>query len=85
MAVVLALLGIVFGLFTGIAGLVLGPVAYFVGKSAVSRIDSSEGNLGGRSTAVAGWVMGAVATAIGAGVTLVWFILFLILASSAPA
>ncbi len=85
MAVVLALLGIVFGLFTGIAGLVLGPVAYFVGKSAVSRIDSSEGNLGGRSTAVAGWVMGAVAMAIGAGVTLVWFILFLILASSAPA
>lgn len=85
MSVVLALLGIVFGLFTGIAGLLLGPVAYFLGKSAVSRIDGSEGKLGGRGTAVAGWVMGAVATAIGAGVTLVWFILFLILASSAPA
>jgi hypothetical protein len=85
MAVVAALIGILFGLFTGIAGLVLGPVAYFLGKSAVSRIDSSEGKLGGRGTAVAGWVMGAVATAIGAGVTLVWFILILILASSAPA
>jgi uncharacterized protein YqgC (DUF456 family) len=85
MAVVAALIGILFGLFTGIAGLVLGPVAYFLGKSAASRIDSSEGKLGGRSTAVAGWVMGAVATAIGAGVTLVWFIVILILASSAPA
>ena len=85
MAVVLALVGIVFGLFTGIVGLLVGPVAYFLGKSAVSRIDSSEEKLGGRGTAVAGWVMGAVATAIGAGVTLVWFILFLILASSAPA
>jgi hypothetical protein len=29
--------------------------------------------------------MGVVATAIGAVVTLVWFILFLVLASSAPA
>jgi hypothetical protein len=85
MAVVAALMGILFGLFTGIAGLVLGPVAYFLGKSAVSRIDSSEGKLGGRGTAVAGWVMGAVAAAIGACVTLVWFIFILILASSAPA
>ena len=85
MSVVAAILGILFGLFTGIAGLVLGPIAYFLGKSAVSRIDSSEGKLGGRGTAVAGWVMGAVATAIGAGVTLLWFIIFLILVSSAPA
>jgi hypothetical protein len=85
MAVVAGLIGILFGLFTGIAGLVLGPVAYFLGKSAVSRIDSSEGKLGGRGTAMAGWVMGAVAAAIGAGVTLVWFIFILILASTAPA
>jgi hypothetical protein len=60
-------------------------VAYFLGRSAAGRIDRSEGKLGGRGTAVAGWVMGAVATAIGAGVTLVWFIFILILASSAPA
>jgi hypothetical protein len=78
-------MGILFGLFTGIAGLVLGPMAYFLGKSALSRIDSSEGKLGGRSAAVAGWVMGIVATAIGALITLVWFIIFLILISSPPA
>jgi hypothetical protein len=80
-----AIMGILFGLFTGIAGLVLGPMAYFLGKSALSRIDSSEGKLGGRSAAVAGWVMGIVATAIGALITLVWFIIFLILISSPPA
>jgi hypothetical protein len=62
----------------GLPGLVLGPIAYFLGKSATSRIDSSTGELGGRGTAAAGWVMGAVAMAIGAVVTLVWFIVFLI-------
>jgi len=85
MSVVTAIIGIFFGLFIGVAGLVLGPIAYFLGKSALSRIDSSEGKLGGRGTAVAGWVMGVVATAIGALVTLVWFIIILIIISSAPA
>jgi hypothetical protein len=83
--VVAAILGILFGLFTGIAGLVLGPLAYFLGKSALGRIESSEGKLGGRGTATAGWVMGAVATAVGAVVSMVWFILFLIFAASTPA
>jgi hypothetical protein len=80
--VIVAVLGIIFGLLTGIAGLVLGPVAYFLGKSAISRIDESQGKLGGRSTAAAGWVMGAVATGLGAVVTLVWFILFLVILST---
>ena len=79
---IVGILGIIFGLPTGIAGLVLGPVAYFLGKSAISRIDESQGKLGGRSTATAGWVMGAVATAVGAVVTLVWFILFLVILSA---
>jgi hypothetical protein len=78
-------MGILVGLPTGLAGLVLGPLAYFLGKSAISRIESSQGALGGRSTAVAGWVMGIVATGIGALVTLVWFVVLLILLSSAPA
>lgn len=85
MAVIAAIMGLLFGLLTGVLGLVLGPLAYFLGKSAVSRIDTSEGKLGGRSTAVVGWVMGVVATAIGALVTLVWFVIFLIIISSAPA
>jgi len=73
-----AIIGLAFGLVIGFPGLVLGPIAYFLGKSAISRIDGSNGELGGRGTAVAGWVMGVVAMAIGAVVTLVWFILFLI-------
>lgn len=85
MAVITGIMGLLFGLVTGVVGLVLGPMAYFLGKSAVSHIDTSEGKLGGRSTAVAGWVMGVVATAIGAVVTLLWFVIFLVIISSAPA
>ena len=68
----------------GIPGMVLGTLAYFLGKSAVSRIDSSQGALGGRSVAVAGWVLGVVAMAIGSVVTLVWIVVALV-ATSQPA
>jgi hypothetical protein len=61
----------------------LGTLAYFLGKSAVSRIDSSPGTLGGRSLAVSGLVLGAVAMAIGSVVTLVW-IVFVLVANSQP-
>ena len=77
--------GLVIGLPLGIPGMVLGPFAYFLGKSAVGRIDESKGQLGGRSTAVAGWVIGAIATALGALVTLVWFIVLLVTVSNQPA
>lgn len=68
------LMGILLGLPLGIPGLTLGPLAYFLGKSAVGRIDASNGELGGRSTAVAGWVLGIIATAIGCLVTLIWLV-----------
>jgi hypothetical protein len=64
--------------------MVLGTLAYFIGKSAVSRIDHSQGARGGRSVAVAGWVLGAVAMAIGSAVTLVWLVVALV-AFSQPA
>jgi hypothetical protein len=67
----------------GIPGMALGTLAYFLGKSAVSRIDSSQGALEGRSLAVSGWVLGAVAMAIGSAVTLVW-IVFVLVAFSQP-
>ena len=79
-----AIFGIVLGLPFGIPGMALGTVAYFLGKSAVSRIDSPQGGRSGRSLAVAGWVLGAVAMAIGSAVTLVWMIV-LLLAFSQPA
>ena len=64
--------------------LVLGPLAYFLGKSALGRIDESKGQIGGRSTAVAGWVIGVAATAIGAVVSLVWLILILVATFGTP-
>lgn len=62
----------------------LGALAYFLGKSAVGRIDESKGELGGRSTAVAGWVIGAIAAAVGSAVTLAWFVLVLLSLSGSP-
>ena len=76
--------GLVLGLPLGLPGMVLGPFAYFLGKSAEGRINESKGELGGRSTAVAGWVIGAIATGIGSLVTLIWFIVLLITLTSQP-
>jgi hypothetical protein len=83
-ALVTAMVGIVLGLPVGIPGMILGTLAYFLGRSAVSRIDSSQGALGGRSVAVAGWVFGVVAMAIGSAVTLTWIVVLLV-ATSQPA
>jgi hypothetical protein len=79
-----AVLGITLGLPFGLPGLVLGAIGYFMGKAAIRRIDSSSGPVGGRSLAAAGWVLGIVATAIGAVVSLVWVVVLLV-AISGPA
>jgi hypothetical protein len=76
-----AVLGIALGLPFGIPGLVLGAIAYFTGKAAISRVDSSAGAVGGRSLATAGWVLGVVATGIGALVSLVWLVVLLVVVS----
>jgi hypothetical protein len=80
-ALIAAIAGIVLGLPLGLPGMVLGTLAYFLGKSAVSRIDSSQGTLGGRSLGVWSWVLGAIAMGIGAVVTLVWLVVVLIASS----
>jgi hypothetical protein len=79
-----AIAGVVLGLPLGLPGMALGALAYFLGKSAVGRIDASQGQLGGRSTAVAGWVVGVMAAAIGSIVTLIWFIILLVAISGTP-
>jgi hypothetical protein len=73
--VAVGIVGIVLALPAGVPGLILGPIAYFLGRSAVGRIDASRGAAGGRGTAVTGWVTGVIATAVGAVVTLLWLIL----------
>jgi hypothetical protein len=77
----------IFGLllvFLGLPGLILGPVAYFLGKSSVSRIDESKGQLGGRSTAVAAWMIGVAATAFGAAASLAWLTFILVATYGTP-
>jgi len=65
-------------LLLGFPAMILGVIAYFLGRSGVARIVESPSTRGGRATAVAGWVIGAVTTAVGAVVTLTWIVLFLI-------
>jgi hypothetical protein len=84
-SLILAIVGVVLGIPLGVPGLVLGATAYFLGKAAVRKIEASADTLGGRSTATTGWVVGVVATAIGAVVTFLWFLLFLLSVSSPPA
>jgi hypothetical protein len=81
-ALALAILGLVLGLPLGVPGLVFGPIAYFMGKSAVTRIEASAGALGGRNVATTAWILGIVATAAGAVVSLVWLVIFLVSVSS---
>jgi len=81
-ALAMAVLGLVLGLPLGVPGLVFGPIAYFMGKSAVNRIAASAGALGGRNIATTAWILGIVATAAGAVVSLVWLIVFLVSVST---
>ena len=83
-SLVASIFGILLGLPFGIPGLALGPLGYFLGRSAIDRIDSAPGTEGGRSLAVTGWVLGIVATAVGAIVSLVWLVLLLIALAATP-
>jgi uncharacterized membrane protein YjgN (DUF898 family) len=55
-------------LVLGILGLVLcgviAPFAWVIGKRAVNEIDASHGQLGGRGSAQAGYIMGIIGTAL---------------------
>jgi dipeptide/tripeptide permease len=76
-SLVWAILGLIFGLPLGLPGMIAGPVAYFLGKGALARIAESNGALTGKSAANAGRILGIVAMAVGAIVTLVWLVVIL--------
>jgi len=65
-------------LLLGLPAMIVGPVAFFLGRSAVGRIAASPQTFGGHTTAVAGWVIGVVGTAGGAAVFLIWWVLVLL-------
>ena len=70
-------------LLLGFPAMIFGAIAYFLGRSGVARIAESPSTRGGGSTAVAGWVIGIITTALGAIVTLTWIVLVL-LANNPP-
>lgn len=76
-SLVWAILGLVFAIPLGLPGMIAGPVAYFMGKSARRRIAESNGALGGASTANAGRILGVITTIVGCAVTLIWVIVIL--------
>ncbi|HEX7264784.1 MAG TPA: hypothetical protein VF383_11455 [Candidatus Dormibacteraeota bacterium] len=76
-ALALAITGLVLGVVLGLPGLICGPIAYFMGRSAATRIEASGGAVGGRNLALFGWIFGIVATAVGAVVSLIWLVIYL--------
>ena len=65
-AMVVAILAL-FGTFCyGIPALIMGPIAIYLGLAARRRIRASGGVLGGEGFAMAGWIVGLVATILGA-------------------
>ena len=72
-----AILGFIFALPLGLPGLIAGPIAYFLGRAARTRIAESGGTLGGAGAANAGRILGVVTTVVGALVTLLWLIVIL--------
>ena len=78
-----SMFGIVLGLPFGLPGLALGPMGYFLGRSAIARIDGADSTRG-HGLAVAGSVLGVVATVIGAVVSLAWLVLLLVALSTPP-
>lgn len=74
-SLVFAILGLIFAIPLGLPGMIAGPIAYFLGKGARERIAASNGSLTGAGAANAGRILGAITTAIGAIVTLVWLVI----------
>lgn len=70
-------------LILGIVGLLLcqlvSPFAWVMGKRAIDEIDANPQMYGGRSTAVAGWILGIIGTVI-IGLALVFLVIVVIIA-----
>ena len=73
-SVVFAVLGLVFAIPMGLPGMIAGPIAYFLGKSAKTRIAESNGALGGAGAANLGRILGIVTFTVGCVVTFLWLL-----------
>ena len=74
-ALILGVLAIPGGLFSGVFGVIPGALAIILGLIARRRIKQSGGTLGGGGLATAGWILGICGVLIG-GIVLVVLVLF---------
>jgi hypothetical protein len=80
-ALICGILACVLWLCYGIPGLVLGPVAFFLGLTARRRIRASGGMLSGDGMALAGMILGPVGFGLGILVVLFYVGVFALIAS----
>ena len=73
-SVVFAILGLIFALPLGLPGMIAGPIAYFLGSGARTRILEAGGTTGGMGVANTGRILGVVTTVVGAVITFLWLI-----------
>lgn len=62
-AMVIGIVGLAGACMYGI-GTLISPVALFLGRSSMKKIDASQGQLGGRGMAQAGFIMGIIGTVL---------------------
>jgi len=72
------------GLVLGLPAMLLGALGYFLARSSQGRIAESKGTIGGQGTATTGLAFGVAATAVGAILTLVAIVLYLLAAFGTP-
>ncbi len=84
-ALEVAIVGLVLGVPLGVPGLVCGPVAYFMGRSAAGRLEASGLASRNRTLARTAWILGIVATGVGAVVSVAWLVFLLLSISGPPA
>lgn len=81
-SLVLGLVGLVGGFACYLPAFVA-PFAWYTGAKTLREIDASQGQLGGRSEAKAGMIMGIIGTVLLA-IALVLLVLFIVLIATAP-
>jgi len=83
-AYLLVLDSLLLGLVLGLPAMVLGALGYFLARSSQGRVAESKGTIGGQGTATTGLAFGVAATAVGAVLTLVAIVLYLLAAFGQP-
>jgi len=76
---ILGICALVSFVICGVLAIILGPIAFFLGRSAEREINAAPGVYGNGGQAKAGWVMGLIASIlaiIGIVLVVVYFIAF---------